>query len=167
MLCRSREWVCPHCQQPNINCLPDPPASVATAKPEVATSTSISAVPETSFDRSIAPSNLADDTVTPGAGNSTNPGTLTPTHAGASSDDSLVMHTINPLAPSQVPPTAVNAVPTASASFVGRDTTRAGNGFSEHTPPQTPLRPPSLRTLDTAICFLLALAVALICRRIL
>jgi len=159
----SREWVCPHCQQSNHECLPDPEQS---STPETSTS---AAVPDAAVERFTA-SPSPESVVSPIVALSSSPSPSTSrSDIPDNSDKVLSMHTANPLTPSQ-PGTSF---PTPSASFVGRTTTDTvqmesshSGGYSGPATRRSTHRPLLLRALDTLIYFLLALAVAVTCRKI-
>jgi ubiquitin-conjugating enzyme E2 J1 len=163
----SREWVCPHCQQSNHECLPDPEPS---STPEASTS---AAVPEAVVECSTAsppPENAVSPIVA--LTSSSTPQSDIPSQE-ETSDEVLSMHTVNPLTPSPGPSQPDTSFPTPSASFVGRTTTDTvrtesshSGGYSGPATRRSAHRPLLLRTLDTLIYLLLALAIAVVCKKI-
>lgn len=166
----SCKWVCPHCQQSNHECLPDPEQS---STPVASTYV---AVPEAAVGRCPGlPS--PEDAVSPTVAVAPSPGPSTPRSdtqpQEETSNEALAMHTVSPLTSSPGPSQRGTSFPTPQASFVGRtatDTVRMesshGVGFSGPTTSRSAYRPLVLRTLDTAIYFLLALTVVVACRRV-
>lgn len=170
LLSRSRDWVCPHCQQSNLECLPDPPTGARSSGP----SSSDPAVSDAAFERSTSPPTpdavSPIDTVSALSGPSRlrsnsfppeqvfdqvpNVNRVTSSHDQGSSAPSI-------------------SVPTLPASLVGQGSIGTGSshggactGPAAATSPST-YRPAGLRTLDTVICILLVLTFALFCRRVL
>jgi ubiquitin-conjugating enzyme E2 J1 len=167
VVCRSREWFCPHCQQSNLGCLPNPPA------PDLYASTN---VPGRENEHSEIPPTSAD-AVMPVVDVTSSPGPSTPRFDISSqqetSDGGLASHTINSLTSSQSPSRPGTSFLTPAGSVAEQATTETarvgpsqGSGFSRSTAPGLTSRPLILRTLDTAIYVLLAVAVAVACRRV-
>lgn len=154
-LSRSRDWVCPHCQQSNAECLPDPPTG---ARPNAITS-SEPAVPDAAFERSTSPP--TPDAVSPIVTVSALSG---PSRSRSNSlppeQVSGKAPTDNHLTSSKGPSEPGISVP---ASLGGQ---RSGESGSSHGSVSA-YRPAGIRTLDTVICVLLVLTFALFCRKIL
>jgi len=169
----SRDWVCPHCQQSNLDCLPDPPTGGLSS----AAAASTPAGPGSEFQRSTSPP--TPDAVSPivtvsaSSGMSTSRSNSLPPQELA--NKLLGLHTVNHLTTSQGPSEPGILVPTPPASFVGQNTIetihiRSSHGSVSTGPAATrrsAYKPAGIRTLDTVICVLLALALALFCRRVL
>ncbi|KAJ8517553.1 hypothetical protein ONZ45_g5271 [Pleurotus djamor] len=141
----SREWTCPHCKQTNLELLPDPPS-----QPEV--------VP------AINPSDIPAQSTSPVSTSSTSPPS-----SDTSEDEPVVVHEVNAFMPSG----GATGPSTPSPAFIARaprDSTLVGAPPTDEATPtasgprRSPQRPPLL--LDTAICVLLVLVFALLCRRI-
>ncbi|KAL0947149.1 hypothetical protein HGRIS_013277 [Hohenbuehelia grisea] len=161
----SRDWVCPHCQQPNVEILPDPPSE------EVGSSTGSSS--------DVQQRDSSSSTADPPAENHNSHGSAenqplsAPEVAPASryaEEEPIIAHEVSPLMPSSAP--AMSNPATPSPAFIARATHESGPDSSQHVPHQQHVpaqrnshKPPLL--LDTAICVLLVLAFALVCRRIL
>lgn len=163
---RSREWVCPHCQQSNLECLPDP----ASGDQSSALQATTVAVPEYTIEHSSAPS-TSEDAVLPVVAINSSPGLSTPRSDTSRqediSDGAPGLHVLDPLTSSQglSPGTPF---PSPPVSFVVRRNTETGShsggsGVATH---RSSHRPLVLRSLDTAIYFLLALALAVVYKRV-
>lgn len=162
----SRNWVCPRCNQSNLQSLPDPPspndaasasdpAPPATTTPEAKTSaeTGASGVPTPP-----APPAEVDVTVTPGV---RTPEVETPVPVRiAIASDSTGRVTSGATTTTTSSPASS---PHPSASRASSTTASSLRPTRTHTT-TTSLRPPML--LDTAICVLLVLVFALLCRRV-
>lgn len=173
---RSRDWVCPHCQQTNLICLPDPPAGEQAATVEYPVAPD---VPERESERPASPT-PDRNAVTPAAtaqsasGPSSSHSADLPS-AEDISDEMLALHTVNPLSPSQGPSASGTSIGTTPAAFVGQttsETTRIRSSHEEvrgfsgtgNATRRSAQKPPAL--LDGAICVLLTMVFAIICRRI-
>jgi ubiquitin-conjugating enzyme E2 J1 len=164
---RSREWVCPHCHQSNLECLPDPTSGDQSSAPQATTV----AVPECTIEHPSAPS-TSDDAVSPAVAVTSSPGSSTPRSDASRqediSDEAPGLHVVDPLTSSQglSPGTPF---PSPPASFVVRRNTETGtshSGGSGVATRRSSHRPLVLRSLDTAIYFLLALALAVVYKRV-
>jgi len=157
----SREWVCPHCQQSNLECLPDP----ASGDQSSALQATTVAVPEYTIEHSSTPS-TSEDAVLPVVAINSSPGLSTPRSDTSRqediSDGAPGLHVLDPLTSSQglSPGTPF---PSPPASFVVRRNTETGSSHNGH---RSSHRPLVLRSLDTAIYFLLALALAVVYKRV-
>jgi ubiquitin-conjugating enzyme E2 J1 len=165
---RSRDWVCPHCQQSNLECLPDPPVGAQSTA-----AASNPALPDSQFERSTPPP-------TPGAVSPIVTVSASSAQSTIGSDalppeGLLGPHTVNHLTTSQGHPEPGLSGLTPPASFVGQNIIEKTHIGSSHngisTGPaatrRSAYRPAGIRTLDTVICVLLVLAFALFCRRVL
>jgi ubiquitin-conjugating enzyme E2 J1 len=151
---RSRDWVCPSCNQSNLECLPDPPRpddAASGSASEVKTSseaeevipTPTEAVPAQSAESEVyVPTQVAAPDGADGASEQERNEVTTP--VTASSPPSAITPLLNP---------------------PGVRGAREGTASAFH-PSHAPatVHPPML--LDTAICVLLVLVFALLCRRI-
>jgi len=153
-LSRSRDWVCQRCDRSNLECLPDP------AQPnDASTSGSVSEVKTSSEAEVVSPqppeseASVPEPQVNPGGADgasrsesddttsddkTTMTSVVASSHSGASSAPTPSQHTSDVHGARQAVPTSFRP---------------------SHTP-----RPPML--LDTAICVLLVLVFALLCRRV-
>jgi ubiquitin-conjugating enzyme E2 J1 len=147
---RSREWVCPHCQQTNLQMLPDP-SSECHSPASLSMVTDVASSLEANFLHERSPSTRSPS--------ETSELTL--------SEPDVTIHTVHPSCPptrthstmsldslairEESPPVfhTVHAAPLHRAPFTNSTRSR---------------RPPLL--LDTAICVLLVLTLALVCRRL-
>jgi ubiquitin-conjugating enzyme E2 J1 len=147
---RSRDWVCPHCKQTNAEMLPDPVADRDSHPPLLAglasqnapgavtkVSTALRQPPEPSS----APAPVAEPDVT--------------------------VHTVHP----SLPPTRTPSTMSLDSLATREETTHL-HAVHLASVPKVPVasnvrthRPPLL--LDTAICMLLVLTFALICKKVL
>jgi ubiquitin-conjugating enzyme E2 J1 len=161
ILPRSRDWVCARCNRTNLECLPNPDASTSGSVSEAKTSSEAEVVPTPAEGEVVPPqppvseapvsereenTGGADDASRSGSNDTTSDDRTTTTSVVASSHSSAS----SPPTPSQNisdVPGARQAVP-VPASFR----------------PSHTARPPML--LDTAICVLLVLVFALLCRRV-
>jgi ubiquitin-conjugating enzyme E2 J1 len=155
----SREWVCPHCDQSNVELLPDPPADQSLGNEifdgQTPAPSSTQPTPESADQPDILDLRLRLDRPMPSL--------------HENSESPLPAHTINPL----VRPKSGNSdpaptLPPTTAPFVSEaiSANRVDTLSGPLTTPavRSPQRLPLL--LDTAICVLLVLVFALICRRI-
>ncbi|KAF9050671.1 UBC-like protein [Hymenopellis radicata] len=133
----SRQWVCPHCQQSNLEILPDPPS--ASERPDV-TPPEPTTVPETPPEAPPAPEEPVENEnqVEPPSGDPTPP-----------SSGAVQLQQDNP-------------VPVALATELSAESPPPNT--SRGRIPVSPSRRPPL-ILDTAIGFLLVLVLALLCRK--
>ncbi|KAI0062196.1 UBC-like protein [Artomyces pyxidatus] len=143
----SREWTCPRCNRKNVECLPDPsPQAEASGEP-----------------RSDGELTLATEAAEKPATDSHPPEPARADH-DAPGPDREFGHASGGNAPSDVP--AANPPAAAAAVAVATETIQrhvvANTGTAYHT--SGSVRPPVL--LDTAICVLLVLVFALICKRV-
>lgn len=181
----SRDWVCPTCKKPNLECLPDPsegqsshsdPASQPPARTTSSTQLQQSETRTGLIERSpqvldaATATTVADPQIHPNH-SLLSPNLIAPKPIRPIDATSIVIPTSplpqpSPLAPAPSLPT--EQPPTRASS------TRAVDSQSRTQTPtperarlliNSPARPPIL--LDTAICVLLVLVFALICRRIL
>ena len=149
---RSRDWTCPHCQQTNLELLPDPVAvEHPVSRPEDLDSTDVQEKAETTT--KVETTDTTDTSSSAAA--TTNPPTAPQSNAAASephvvevSPPSQVSHSVSSVTDSPTPP-ATSILPRQQVA-VQR---------SSH------IRAPIL--LDSAICVILVLVFALICRRML
>ncbi|KAH7889773.1 UBC-like protein [Phlebopus sp. FC_14] len=142
----SREWVCPKCQQTNLECLPDPSHQAAsTRRPSISEHYGSSSVEaERAQTELVRPLKASDQSM---AQEGHQVGTATTEISEA------------PGVPTALP---------GHESMAGQDQEGLTSQIAARRYSQaldTPRRPPLL--LDTAICVLLVLVVALLCRRIL
>lgn len=177
---RSRNWTCPTCNKPNVECLPDPPApatSSETSEPSTAEQKSNPPPAPISATESSQPSQ-------PPPAHQQQPSSpsvplLAPTPTRPVASVNLVVNQeptspvfIGPSTPVDDPSEEASSSPsvtTASASHGSTSTSTQTQSPPSDRPPiilrrSTP-RPPII--LDTAICVLLVLVFALICRRVL
>jgi len=153
----SREWVCPRCNQSNLECLPDPPqpsdSSASDPVSEAKTSPEAEVVP--TAPANVTRSQLSEDGVPVSAREAT-PGSVDVISRSGTEDTTTVVVASPPA-----------STPTISPNLSGARGAHpaAGPSASFH-PSQThaAARPPML--LDTAICVLLVLVFALLLRRI-
>jgi hypothetical protein len=141
---RSREWVCPRCQQTNLESLPDPPQHAASTLNEPAGLRGLSRVQDQSEPPVRRPSR------TP------------PSTAPERSSD--------PEATSDSDPTAISTLVTGSGPSIAGERDRIASRTEAVRGSPLVIRYRSHRSpllLDTAICVLLVLVVALLCRRVL
>jgi ubiquitin-conjugating enzyme E2 J1 len=156
---RSRDWVCPRCNQSNLECLPDPPQTSDTASGstnEVKTSVEAEVV---STPAEVILAQPAESEVSV----PTRAATTAPDPADGTSELERNQAT-NPVAVAVAvtsSPSSASA-PSSSPPSV-RGARQAGTASAFH-PSHGPVRPPML--LDTAICVLLVLVFALLCRRV-
>jgi len=147
----SREWVCPHCQEKNLDLLPDPPIN-GSQEPSMVASSSQS--PPTSL---APPSPVASPQLYLGA-----PPPYEPTP-----EPDVTVHTVHP----SLPPTRRSS----NATLDGLSSHAAEPSHTVHIDSRhqyhvataeqnSKHRPPIL--LDTAICAMMVLAFALLCRKI-
>ncbi|KAF8136285.1 UBC-like protein [Boletus edulis] len=138
----SREWVCPKCQQTNLECLPDPLQHATTTLNEPMGLRGLSRAP----DQLEPPVSRPPPTPLPPAPE------RSPVPEKTISD------------PDQA---AISTLVTESRSSIVGEQDRTPSGTEAIRGSQLPVyhRPPLL--LDTAICLLLVLVVALLCRRVL
>lgn len=129
---RSREWVCPHCQQSNLHLLPDPTDIAAEMRHVNLASTSGPQPPLLPSDSALSPESTAIHIPL-----------STESYSSPSTTDLVASqsgtHNVDTTIPARAPVTS-NMI---------------------HSTRQKPLL-----VLDTVICVLLAMAVAIICRRI-
>jgi len=140
----SREWVCPRCQQTNLESLPDPPQHAASTLNEPAGLRGLSRVQDQSEPPVRRPSR------TP------------PSTAPERSSD--------PEATSDSDPTAISTLVTGSGPSIAGERDRIASRTEAVRGSPLVIRYRSHRSpllLDTAICVLLVLVVALLCRRVL
>jgi len=145
----SRDWVCPSCNRSNLECLPDPPQSNDTSTSgsgsvgEVQTSSEAEVVPTPA--EAIPPQtevSVSEREVIPGGAE---------VARRLESDDTSSVVTS--------PHLSVSSAATSSQNISGSRQAGTASFRPSHTP-----RPPML--LDTAICVLLVLVFALLCRRV-
>lgn len=170
---RSRDWTCPHCQQTNVALLPDPsltkdqeingtlPESGLTTTTEHASSTEAATDPN--FTNSTAASLPPSEAETLGA---EPPLTTTSTDTWVSEPstqpDNVASSThLNIHHNPSTPPTNPENATRFEASTVP-ESRRSNRSRSNHNASRSQ-KPPVL--LDTAICILLVLLFAIICRR--
>ncbi len=158
---RSRVWVCPRCNLSNLECLPDPDP----AQPDVASTPGTVSEVKTSSETDIVPTPAEAEVVPPQLPQSeasisereADPGG-TDGVSRLESDDTITTSVV------ASPRSSVSSAPTSlqTISDVRGVVLQAGTPASFH--PSRTARPPML--LDTAICVLLVLVFALLCRRI-
>ncbi|RDB24306.1 Ubiquitin-conjugating enzyme E2 32 [Hypsizygus marmoreus] len=162
----SREWVCPHCGDSNLHMLPDPPtnasssvvaAAAAAARTPITASSALLedtthsqiATPETpqveiSIPQSV-PQIESSSEVTP--------------------EPQPIMHNIDPLLPSSGGSAGI--IQTRQAPFVTRAGVATPIADAGHVSQAARRRTPKAPLwLDTAICVLLVMVIAIICRRV-
>jgi len=137
----SREWVCPHCKEPNMDLLPDPPSEGSTAHPSL-------------------PDNVpAEDPPLGPPASAEPPAVETPTSHPPPTDlppeSQEVIHSIDALMPSGG---GTHARPVARLA--------AERPSTEAVPTVGAARQKPPLLLDTVICALLVMAFAMICRRV-
>ncbi|TFK42907.1 UBC-like protein [Crucibulum laeve] len=166
----SREWVCPHCQQSNLELLPDPLSHVsaeATGSNSGVEQTTASETQGPAEPPHESPSTLAADQL-PAVDVSKDP--VTPSSATVPEPPTgpVAVRTIEPLLPT--PSTSiVDPITARAAPLIPRAATvDSHSGAAEPSGRTRAMRrssqkPPLL--LDTAICILLVLLFAIICRR--
>jgi ubiquitin-conjugating enzyme E2 J1 len=161
---RSRDWVCPRCNRSNLECLPDPvqpndAASTLGSVGEAKTSSEAEVVPTPSDSEVVPPRPPVSETSV--SEPEANPGG-TDGASQSESDDTT-----------SVDKTTMTSVVASSHSRASRGPTPSQNisdvhGARQAVPasfrPSHTVRPPML--LDTAICVLLVLVFALLCRRV-
>lgn len=147
---RSRDWVCPRCNRSNLECLPDPAqsndSSTSGSVSEVQTSSEAEVVPtpaeaialQSSQTEALVSEREANPDRAEGAGR---------------------MESDNTTSVVTSPHSSASSVTTSSQNVSG--SRQAGPAPFR---PSHPARPPML--LDTAICVLLVLVFALLCRRV-
>ncbi|KAI0646855.1 ubiquitin-conjugating enzyme/RWD-like protein [Trametes meyenii] len=178
----SREWVCPRCNMSNIEHLPDPPESSGSESgtSSVSSDTTVEEKP-TSGAPSNPPLEPAASSDPPVASHPTEAQPEpAPTLLPAPGPTVVVSRPIPLLSPKPTRPAARASIitqsftpprtpmPSTSSQPSSEPTTREGTpqpALAAALRQTTPRRPPIL--LDTAICVLLVLLLALICRRIL
>ncbi|KAG6376083.1 ubiquitin-conjugating enzyme/RWD-like protein [Boletus reticuloceps] len=141
----SREWVCPKCQQTNLECLPDPLQHATTTLNESMGLRGLSRAPDQLEPPVSRPS---------------------PTPLPPAPERSPVPETTI----SDLDQAAISTLVTESRPSIVGEQDRTPSGTAATRGSQLPVhhrshRPPLL--LDTAICLLLVLVVALLCRRVL
>ncbi|TBU47997.1 ubiquitin-conjugating enzyme/RWD-like protein [Dichomitus squalens] len=161
----SREWVCPRCNMSNLEHLPDPPASDGSAS-----SSSSSSGDNSSSTPSPAPVSSSDIPIV--AVQSPNAQPVLAVETQAPMPEAHIVHRPVPLvAPKPTRPHAQPSIVTQSFTPPGTPFTQPATRDATPQPAlvaavrQTPKRPPVL--LDTAICVLLSLMLALVARRFL
>jgi ubiquitin-conjugating enzyme E2 J1 len=160
----SREWTCPHCQQTNLSLLPDPPSQ---SSPESSVPTTISGPVATVLSEEPVDASPTVDTPT-----ATEPREdVTPIIASpipSTASQAQAVHSPvaiqeattaseEPSAPVQVAASEPTTLPPSVPAVVTQNTPR-------HAAHSSSQKPPVL--LDTAICILLVLLFAIICRRV-
>ncbi|KII88954.1 hypothetical protein PLICRDRAFT_159917 [Plicaturopsis crispa FD-325 SS-3] len=152
----SRDWICPHCQQKNIECLPDPPIGGSTSVAEGSSSNvAESETPASTQSSSPAPARPLESNVSESA----IPTLVSEPEADVAATTSS--EETEPTTPAHIAPSDTRAGrPADSLLVTGVSPTTAQ---ALHRSPTT--RPPLL--LDTVICVLLVLVFALVCRKIL
>jgi ubiquitin-conjugating enzyme E2 J1 len=160
---RSRDWVCQRCNRSNLDCLPDPaqandastPGSVSEAK----TSPEAEVIPTPAEAEVVPPQPPVSDVSV--SEREANPGGADGVSRSGSddtiSDDKTMTTTV--VASSR---SSASSAPTPSQNI--SDVHGARQAFPASFRPSHTARPPML--LDTAICVLLVLVFALLCRRI-
>lgn len=149
----SREWVCPHCKESNLDILPDPPAAVNL-------SSSSAAPPPNSALAAAAPPPI-----------DTPPKETLPTDSpteppiDAPHEPVETMHSIDTLVPSGSPG-SVGPLPPRPAPFIARAGAETPIAGIVQEARQQTQRKTSLLLVDGAICVLLVLAFAILCRKI-
>ena len=146
---RSREWVCPHCREKNVTILPDPTDETCSSNVEVGGGGLNIASPQPKDSVSDGQNSLY---VTRTAG------VLLPSHHPPDTDG------IPPSSPAPSSPTAPQTSPADIPSMHESPVIVLEQVAQTKAPVAAIHRLPLL--LDTAICVLLVLVVALICRRI-
>lgn len=163
-LLRSRDWVCQRCNRSNLECLPDPaqandasstPGSVSEAK----TPPEAEVIPTPAEDEVVPPQPPVSEVSV--SERDANPGGADGVSRSGSddtiSDDKTTMMTV--VASSH---SSASSAPTPSQNI--SDVHGARQAVPASFRPSHTARPPML--LDTAICVLLVLVFALLCRRI-
>lgn len=162
----SRDWVCTRCSHSNLQSLPDPPppndsaSSSASASPPTTTEEKTPAEADASGVPTFAPAEEVDVTVTPVV---RSPEVELPVHVqtATSSDSNADRET--EAAANGATTTSSTTSPASSASRGGHQSASSLHQTRTRTMTTT-VRPPML--LDTAICVLLVLVFALLCRRV-
>ena len=154
---RSREWVCPRCDQSNLECLPDPPqpSDSSTSDPVREAKTSPETKVAPTAPANVTPSQPPEGGV-PVSVRKATPGSVDSTSRSESEDTTTVVVASPPA-----------STPTPSPNLSGARGAHPATGSPASFHPSqshTTVRPPML--LDTAICVLLVLVFALLLRRI-
>ncbi|KAF8201498.1 non-canonical ubiquitin conjugating enzyme 1 [Pholiota molesta] len=187
----SREWVCPHCKQSNLELLPDPPTQEHPVTPSATEEKQITPAQSDTPENVYAVPTSTSLTETTGSGNAINTlpnnGSLSP--VAQASDADIKSATGIPLEPLDVREKLVTQEQSpmtlsATSSAHTLDTESSTHLFSPNsplsrptptTPSPTPItqevrissqrsqKPPVL--LDGAICILIVLLFAIVCRR--
>ncbi|CCM02885.1 uncharacterized protein FIBRA_04999 [Fibroporia radiculosa] len=175
----SRDWVCPTCQRTNLGCLPDPPtAATSLSNPDtpvaadISVSQPIASVP--------APVISADSISSPPASSQLSAADIPSSSPGAPTTRSIPAHSIPliapiPTRPSPPAPILIDRIPTPPVEEVRPSSAKPETSHPAPQPPadlpalaaaitQSSRRPPVV--LDTAICVLLVLAIALLAKRV-
>jgi ubiquitin-conjugating enzyme E2 J1 len=160
---RSRDWVCQRCNRSNLECLPDPAqpndASTSESVSEAKTSSEAEAVPTSVEAKVVPPQPPESEASVPER--ETNPGGADGASRSESddttSDDKTTMTSV--VASSH---SIASSAPTPSQNI--SDVHGARQAVPASFRPSHTARPPML--LDTAICVLLVLVFALLCRRV-
>ena len=160
---RSRDWVCQRCNRSNLECLPDPaqPNDVSTPESvsEAKTSSEAEVVPPPAEAEVVPPqppeskASVPEQDANPGSAD----GATRSESDDTTSDDKTT--TTSVVASSQ---SSASRTPTPSQNI--SDVHGARQAVPASFRPSHTARPPML--LDTAICVLLVLVFALLCRRV-
>ncbi|KAF5386760.1 hypothetical protein D9615_001819 [Tricholomella constricta] len=154
----SREWVCPHCKESNLDLLPDPPSANGNiSNVTVLALTTLGAVaPETPMARTPSESVPAEA-----------PPVITPSSARSSDihpePQVEAMHSIDTLMPSGSTAAALHARPAPFIARAAVETPAAAAPLAPEGRPRT--QKPPLLLVDGAICMLFVIALGIICRR--
>lgn len=150
---RSRDWVCPRCNRSNLECLPDPgqPNDVSTSVTVSEAKTSSEAeVVSTPAEAEVVPPRPSEPEANLGSAD------------GASRDDTISDGRTTTTSVVRSSHSSASSVPTPSQNI--SDVHGARQAVPASFRPSHTARPPML--LDTAICVLLVLVFALLCRRV-
>lgn len=159
---RSRDWVCPRCNRSNLECLPDPDP----AQPNDAGTLSVSEA-KTSSEAEVV-STPPDSEVVPPQPPKSEPSVSEPEANTAGTDGTSQSESDDTTSVDKTTLTSVVASSHSSESSAPTQNISNVHGARQPVPvsfrPSHTARPPML--LDTAICVLLALVFALLCRRV-
>lgn len=151
----SRAWVCPRCNRSNLESLPDPPAADCAVSNNTDNNTNDEPCPVPPAASQVGP--VAQEGPTSSTPSPSIPQTPQAAGISLSTDSTVCSRTSQSESP---PAESARSSGSTSAGLSGadiRDSTRTGQRSSAPRPPLV---------LDTAICVLLILVFALICRRV-
>lgn len=157
---RSRDWVCPRCNRSNLECLPDPAqpndASTLGSVSEAKTPSEAEVVSTTPAEAVVVPPQPSESEASVSEPEA-NPGGADVASQSESDTTSVDKTTTTSVIASSH--SSASSTPTPSQTISDVHDTRPASFRPSHT-----ARPPML--LDTAICVLLVLVFALLCRRV-